>query len=92
MQPMSATLRPACFLPGFEVAELADHFVFGALAYNAGVENDHVGIVQPVGGTIADLLQFGGHVVGVGYVHLAADGPDVVLARPASAGRWQFRR
>ncbi len=78
---MRATVRSGlALLPRLEAAQLADGLVFGALAHNAGVEHHDVGVVQPVGGAVADLFQLGGHVVGVGHVHLAADGPDVVLA------------
>jgi hypothetical protein len=42
--------------PRLEAAELADGFVFGALAHDACVEDDDVGVLQVIGGAIADLL------------------------------------
>ena len=66
--------------PGFEAAQLAGCLVFGALADDTRVEHDHVGVVELVGGAVADLFKLGGHVVGIGHVHLAADGPNVVFA------------
>ena len=67
-------------LPRLEAAQFADGLVLGALAHHAGVEHDDVGLVEAVGRPVADLLQLGGDVVGIGHIHLAADGPDVVLA------------
>jgi hypothetical protein len=47
MQPISATVRSGfLLLPGLEVAQFADGLVLGALAHDAGVEHDHVGLVE----------------------------------------------
>jgi adenine-specific DNA methylase len=67
-------------LPGLEAAQLADGLVFSALAYDAGVEHDDVGLFEPVGRPIAELFQLGGDVIRVGHIHLAADRPDVIFA------------
>ncbi|MEZ4681270.1 MAG: hypothetical protein R2932_44355 [Caldilineaceae bacterium] len=67
-------------------------FFFGGLAHDGGVEHDNIGIVEFVGGAVADLFEFGGlHGYAVGDIHLAANGPDVVLAARQS-DRARFYR
>ena len=70
-------------LERFEGAEAADGFVFGALAHDAGVEDDDLSVFGTGGGLIALLFEGRGDALGVGDVHLAAFGPDVVVHRLA---------
>ncbi len=65
--------------PGLEAAQFTNRLIFGGLAHHAGVEHDQIGIIHLFGWAVADLFQFGGDVVAVGDVHLAADGPDVIF-------------
>ena len=74
-----STVRPVP-LPRLEVAGLSDALVFRALPHYAGVEYNDIGIVHCLGRSITDPLQFRGHMVGVGNIHLAADGPNVIGA------------
>ena len=67
---------------GFERLErcqVADGLVLGALAHDAGVEHQHVGLRRAGGGPVAQALQGGSDPLRVGDVHLAAFGPNVIF-------------
>ena len=53
--------------------------VFGALAHDAGVQHDHIGLAGFLCGAVAHPLQRGGDALGIGHVHLASGRPDKVL-------------
>jgi hypothetical protein len=55
--------------------------VLGRLAHHAGVEHDHVGLVGLAGRRIAEAFQGRPDALGIGHVHLAAFGPNVVFHR-----------
>ncbi len=77
--------------PGLETAQLAHCLIFCALTDDARVQNNHVRLVELIRRAVADLLQLRCNVVGVCHIHLAADGPNVVLARSVrSAVRSKF--
>jgi hypothetical protein len=69
----------AALLDWGEAGEAAVGLVFGALADDASVEDDHIGLLDVGLGAIAESLEGAGDALGVSDVHLAAFGPDVVL-------------
>ena len=65
-------------LEGLEAGHHADHAVFGALADDATVEYDDVGVEGGLAGREPHLTQGALKPLGVGFVHLAANGPNKV--------------
>ena len=65
----------------FQPAERTVSLVLGLLADAAGVEQDHVGLVEVGGQLVALPAQAGHDHLAVEHVHLAADGFD---KQPAS--------
>ena len=65
-------------LEGLEAGHHPDHAVFGALADDATIENDHVGVQGGLARGKPHLAQGTLKPLGVGFVHLAADCPDKV--------------
>jgi hypothetical protein len=62
-----------------EGTEASDRFVFGTLSHYAGVQEHQVGLRRPARGGPSQGVELFCDSPGVGLVHLAADGPDVVL-------------
>ena len=76
----------------FELAEPADHALFGVIANGAGVDKDDVGAFRTVDRRVAFGRELPEHQLGVAHVHLAAvrlyvDGPLHLrkALRPASS-------
>ena len=66
--------------PGFgELLARTRTRVLGALAHHAGVEHDHVGLLDIGLGAVAKLLEGAGDSLGVAHVHLTAFRPNVIL-------------
>ncbi len=63
------------------MAEVAHGAVLRLLTDDAGVDDGEVGVLGPGGRLPAETGEAGGQLVGVGLVHLAALGPDVVAHR-----------
>ena len=63
-----------------DAAELGVGAVLGVLAHAAGVEHDDVGSLDAVGRFEADAVEARCELFAICLVHLAADGPEVVLA------------
>ena len=66
------------FTQGLHQVEVAGDLVLGGLADDAGIEHHHIGVGGTGRGSKAQLLQRRPQSLGVGGVHLAADGPDVI--------------
>ncbi len=64
----------------FEQGKLAVGALLGLFADTARVEHDEIGGVYAGGFVPAEAVEDAGDALGVGLVHLAADGPDVVFA------------
>ena len=80
MQPISASTRSGLrSLMRSKLAQPPDGLVLGLLPHDAGVEHHHVGVFGAFGWGVTQALQARGHALGVRYVHLAADGPNVIL-------------
>jgi hypothetical protein len=71
----------AALFDAAEVAEVADGAVLRLLTDDAGVDDGEVGVLRPGGRLPAETGEAGGELVGIGLVHLAALGPDVVAHR-----------
>ncbi len=70
-------LHPGPLLPErLQVAQVAVELVVGVLAYAAGVEHDHVGLVKVLGAVHAPGREHGRDPLGVVLVHLAPEGAD----------------
>src|SRR5207248_10407430 len=67
----------AGLLDAGKLPPLAHDAALRLLAHDAGVEHHDIGGLDLFRLGVAPLLEGGGHVVAVGHVHLAADGPDV---------------
>ena len=72
-----------------DVGQARVDLVLGLLADDAGVEQEEGGFAGVGDGAVADRFQQGGGAQGVGLVHLAADGPEIVGrgSQGAAAGR-----
>ncbi len=74
---------------------MAVQLVVGVLPDAAGVEHDHVGVVEAVGGHQAVRFEDAGEPLGVVLVHLAPEGADEVAAGSADGttvkSRWRRR-
>ncbi len=67
------------FFDDLEQTEAAKGFIFGALAHNAGVDDEDIGIIGIGGGLNAHTFKFGGEALCIGLIHLTPQCPDVVL-------------
>ncbi len=61
-----------------DVRQARVDLVFGLLAHDAGVEEQKAGVAGMGNGAEAGGFQSGGGAQGIGLVHLAPDGPEVV--------------
>ena len=66
--------------------EGAGNLVLSGLPDDAGVEDNDVGVSGAVNGGQPQLLQRRPQALGVGGIHLAADGPDVIGLHPTNSG------
>ncbi len=62
-----------------ERAEAAVGLVLGGLAHDAGVQNDDIRLLSGFGVGIAQMLERRPHALGIGHVHLAALGPNMIF-------------
>ena len=77
-QPVSAIIKSGFVPPPVgQRAELALHALLGALAHGAGVEHNQVGVIHGSDCLEAAFPQSKGNRRTLGYVHLAADRPDM---------------
>ena len=75
---LEGRLTVAFLFHATEAAQVAGGAVLRLLADDAGVDDGEIGVLRPGGLLPAELGEAGGELVGVGHVHLAAFGPDVV--------------
>jgi hypothetical protein len=77
-----------------DAPEIVKHLLLRLLAHRAGVEQDHVGLLRPVGRRQSlGLTQYVGHLVRVVLVHLATKGLyglNTYLPIPTSPSRGGF--
>ena len=69
--------RVVALAPGL-TTQVAVHLLFGVIANRAGVVEHQIGLVFAVAGAVTHGLQNAGHPLGIGLVHLAAEGGDPV--------------
>lgn len=74
--PHAEQHRAPPLLPGHG-ANPAEQLLLGLAAHHAAVEQDHVGVFEPVDDREPRLRQHAGHALGLVDVHLAAPGLDV---------------
>ncbi len=62
---------PACVAYGGKLMQTVGDFLLGIVAYRARVEQDGVCLVKVFGKGVAGHVQYRGHYLAVGHIHLA---------------------
>ena len=83
-------LRLLALEPG-EVVQLAGNFILGRLAHDARIQHDDVGVILLLGWTVSNFKQHSRDLGAVGFIHLAADGPDEKVLAVGRQAPWRGR-
>ncbi len=67
------------FLERPHFAEQGKYFLFGFLPHGTGVDENQVGFFPVLGPLVPGMKQEKFHAVGIGHIHLAAEGIDINL-------------